>query len=647
MFSSLTSSSEPSASTSRHIRSPSYDSKGKRPLYPNRSWVRQQDSDPTPSLLSRLKSPSLLDRISVPQSSLSLAERLSQPESRSSSSRSTIDVFGEPSHSPANEAEVPSVPEKGRDGSPSPVSEAAVDELLATIFDADIRNVDRMSAAPMPDPDVEMSSDLPPIPPPAAHPQRPTEDEFQAKALEADESFLEELMSPPAPDRGADSDVEMAQAPSASPPPAHPQRPSELDVLEQCRQLIVPQIVKNAQLRDPEVDKEALTLRVQALFTDAYSAEFVRIAQLRQRSDSLLADAPAMKRRIQEDDVSGGDASVPAPPKAMILNVATTSTNALPSHISELHTVSDGVPPGDAPVGNHGDLDMEVDVVPTSAEPQVAAQVLLPHDRRDIQLPEAHTVTEPQPMSSVVAYIPTDGAPIPSKMEAGEHFVRDHDQEPAPPPPPLALKVGSEGHPVAHDSAEPPPQHLPSCVVPGLWSVSVGSHTPNVTEIEFYVSDAVADATRRWARRREQFDIEDQYVSVHLLCLPIDTVAAVNSTLDPSAAPGDVAAALWGIGTVWPRRGTLVIEMNSGKSSETTWLPAHLGPTDGPLDVSVSVRRGLNTIRLVQLCNMSGCVFVVHAAAPLEEERRGIASERNAWMTFVASAMHAESPDDS
>lgn len=78
---------------------------------------------------------------------------------------------------------------------------------------------------------------------------------------------------------------------------------------------------------------------------------------------------------------------------------------------------------------------------------------------------------------------------------------------------------------------------------------------------------------------------------VHLLCLPASAVAEVNQNLDPMASPADVAVALWNLGTIWPTKGTLVVEMNPDESGAArVWHPAYLVSTDS---VVISASRPL------------------------------------------------------
>jgi hypothetical protein len=66
-------------------------------------------------------------------------------------------------------------------------------------------------------------------------------------------------------------------------------------------------------------------------------------------------------------------------------------------------------------------------------------------------------------------------------------------------------------------------------------------------------------------------------VCLQLLCLPDGLVKSVYETSNLGAAtPEDVAIAISNINTEWPVQGTLIVEVNSNKSSGKTWLPYRL-----------------------------------------------------------------------
>ncbi|KAH9928355.1 uncharacterized protein B0H18DRAFT_1000931 [Fomitopsis serialis] len=176
----------------------------------------------------------------------------------------------------------------------------------------------------------------------------------------------------------------------------------------------------------------------------------------------------------------------------------------------------------------------------------------------------------------------------------------------------------------------------------GLWALRVGSRVPEIATITFNVRDSVACAVQRWALRYNEFDDSKTQISVHLLCLPALAVAEANSSLGTSAQPDAVSDALKSIPTQWPPKGTLVIEVNGSDAKHArTFLPTHLDAIGGAVDLTAHIRPGANTVRLIQLRDLSEWVFVVHAGAPSDDERAEFAvpgTDAREWAAFVARA---------
>ncbi|KAI0671819.1 hypothetical protein C8Q78DRAFT_972876 [Trametes maxima] len=169
--------------------------------------------------------------------------------------------------------------------------------------------------------------------------------------------------------------------------------------------------------------------------------------------------------------------------------------------------------------------------------------------------------------------------------------------------------------------------------VPAVWSAKEGSRLPGIQTVTFFVDDATAEATFEWARRKETFSFKRKHVKVHLLCLPLASVEQCNETLSPNATREDIVAAMWNIKTEWPLRGTLVVQAD-GDCAGNPWIPDQ---DSGPLDITHAIVRGMNTLRLIQLADMSSKLFVLHAAEPSEAERRAVGSETIAWLRTRAS----------
>ncbi|KAJ3557608.1 hypothetical protein NM688_g1387 [Phlebia brevispora] len=146
----------------------------------------------------------------------------------------------------------------------------------------------------------------------------------------------------------------------------------------------------------------------------------------------------------------------------------------------------------------------------------------------------------------------------------------------------------------------------------GLWFVSMGRSLAAVYDIEFEVSEASAAAAKRWNERFKTSDSGAPYACITLHCLPVDAVAKVNAELDPNAAPATVVAALQSIPTQWPHPGKLILQLNDDSPVSRRYFPNELGPKDGPLDMSGHIIPGRNTLKVIQLADLSACVFVLY-----------------------------------
>ncbi|KAI0775125.1 hypothetical protein BD413DRAFT_294200 [Trametes elegans] len=169
-------------------------------------------------------------------------------------------------------------------------------------------------------------------------------------------------------------------------------------------------------------------------------------------------------------------------------------------------------------------------------------------------------------------------------------------------------------------------------LVPALWAAVVGRPSSDIQEVQFFVDDGIADATQRWACRREEFSFEHNHVKVHLLCLPTATVAEFYQNLAPTATREEIVAAIWDLKTEWPTRGTLVVKSGTDAQGDS-WFP---DPDSGPLDITSAIVPGTNSFRLIQLKDMSDRLFVFHATEPTDEERRAVGAQTIAWMRTLA-----------
>jgi len=393
-----------------------------------------------------------------------------------------------------------------------------------------------------------------------------------------------------------------ADAPPERPPFLGPQSPHSA-LLEECRKLMLPQIMQNAFNRNPLIDDNSLGHHVRALMTDDWCEEMIghaqrAVAQLRERDARLRLDGsntgPKRRRELDGDEMTVRQVTQPMSP---------------PSEVVVRLDVSKAEPEGNG---------LSQDVVQATLESAVNIMTeYLAVDKTPLRM-SAEVTLEQQPSA---VYMSGQTEPVSS----------------------ASVVPDKSDAPMYQDTPEEPPAHSQDLSrVPSLWAMTVGSRRPEIAEILFKVENDDAMAAQRWARRHMEFDEDAAQVSVHLLCLPTTAVASANQNLSPAASPESVATSLWNISTTWPPVGSLLVEVNPGHSySSRIFLPLDMTPNTGPLDISAFICPGENRIRLVQLRELSAFVFVVHAGAPTAEERRHFAAraaEAQKWTKFLSKA---------
>ncbi|PIL35491.1 hypothetical protein GSI_02219 [Ganoderma sinense ZZ0214-1] len=518
--------------------------------------------------------------------------------------------------------------------------------------------------------------------------------------------------------------------------------PYPQDILDKCRHILVPLVERNAKLRRPSLDEELVKSRAFKLLSDKLCTDFIKLAKKVHEQISLHPPPP--RRTPSADDVLGqkrgreeSQDSLEHPrkvaklesPEEMVLDDvdATTSPSSLvpvaptediqmnedieniaPEHPSEplvsgtgvdvTHPLSSREPSAALPLGpgsgaNQQHLDIstperaasaETDIpiplqenAPASSPDHVEHNVLSVHatvaagDEKD----------EASPSNSSPAHTPSNTAPVPAALTASgppsrstsphandasasdvaaepgtssheselDHAASDIDAE-------LSvnriLDPASEDEPVAHtpvDDMPPPKQSVntpeppvvyPPCLVPGVWQAVMGQPSSRIEEIDFFVDDATADAVERWSRRRDSFSPNERHVVVHLLCVPHTTAEAILQ--DTSLSPEAIAHELFISESDWPGPGELVVVLNSNSDSSKpdsklscsgkSWIVQT--PWTTPLEITSHVRRGHNTLKLIQLAGLSDRLFVIHAREPLEEEKAAAYNQITAWQTI-------------
>ncbi|KAI0359781.1 hypothetical protein OH77DRAFT_1446364 [Trametes cingulata] len=603
-------------------------------------------------------------------------------------SRSTINVFGEPAV-PSPSSNLPDLPETPtrqdvdtRSPSPAPVSESAVEDLLATILPSH----GPLVTSPSPEPSMSASRNS----------------EAETRAL-------------------CEEDANMtASRPSMSAEPVGPTPgPSSLPqpVLEQCRDLLVPAMIQFAIRRNPGLDAATAQERILSRLSDQQCAEFIKLARRMREELQEHGDA--------ENNMAMSRAGSRSPSKRPIGGDERDSSERRPIKIARKHSPEDAVDADGAaePVTNSGlsasrdhssdpashsregsHVSEIVAEAPTHASPAEPLRVASRGRSRtptsglacssSASRPAAHALP-----GTVTAHLPSAEEAIPSPGNAGLPGTRSreasessisastslpsatvshsttapalqHPQSSQPaatqhscpsvpsgalhhdsvtPVPPATSKIPEDtSTQVAQElledqmqvkeyTEEPPMQQHPSTLVPALWSAVRGRSSPGIEAVEFFVDDATAAATQHWACRKETFSFEHRHVKVHLLCLPEALVSEYYQNMSPNATREDIVDAMWNIKTVWPAAGTLVVKTDSPGNS---WLPGH---DPGPLDLTHAIKRGMNKFELIQLADMSDKLFMIHATEPSEEERKAVGSLTIGW-TRTLGRLAPQSP---
>ncbi|KAI0833587.1 hypothetical protein BC628DRAFT_34009 [Trametes gibbosa] len=705
--------------------------KGKRPAYQNRSWVRGRDPEPMdgsqegsetgrPSLLSRLESsgPSLLKRIALSEEASSepvLATRIMDPlaqdegeESydedmdmreerpppsandvqiksedfvatlppsptaerrgwKARGSRPTINVFGEPTL-PAPTSKPPDLSgdatmaekNKEEEWSPTPeptvVDETEVDALLADIF-----SPSRTSSV------------------------APTQCRTPTPCLEDTRPTLQKAAKNP-----------VYPSPKPSVVKAHlPTSPSlPANVLDKCRELLLPTIVHFAKLRRPDMDAKSAERRIVARLSDDRTAELVKLAR-QVRTQMEEQNRMAQKRRLDADPEDAGQPPLKLPRKNLTrgedmevnaqhdvfmgsstsimpcddaaslqsqggggvatpaLNVRPSSEACLESHnrpntlMHALAFSSNVAPQSQHSTDSlaHVRSALRQSIRPTSETLLSSTSPVMSEPVSSAFLLPAATLTSSTPL------LPHSriGSPAPAQnQDTLSSSSLNTSRRDIVTPPPRSSKDTSMAHDPPQDAMQDsqnqqarPMEEEPSTLVPALWSAVHGRSLAGVENIEFHVDNATSIAAQHWACRKDafRFRFEDRFVKVHLLCLPTTSVSEVYQNLPADASRGDIVAALWNIKSEWPSPGTLVVQTDVNCPG-SPWMP---GQESGPLDITGAIRHGLNKFRLIELTDMSSKLFVFHAAEPNEEECRDVGAETIGW-TRALTKLSLHSP---
>ncbi|EMD33873.1 hypothetical protein CERSUDRAFT_117397 [Gelatoporia subvermispora B] len=469
----------------------------------------------------------------------------------------------------------------------SRASEAHVDALLASVLD-------------MHEPDDSTVTTMPSVPPQILPPEAPSVEPASART----------------------------DLPVDQPPP--PTFRHHADLIAFARTLLAPTLVENAKRRNPEASREMLEAGAQKLVTDQLCEEFIQQSGI---VSAQLADLRNEEKSVNDflTEHGGGEATAVKRPRSRGSNDGDQG----PTKSRRLGMNGDG-PLSGQPIAsvqsrNEDPVRHGHSTEPSPREPQSEAQALgsdptvatvyadaQPRSKQAEENGNAMT-HHPRVDSSEAQVAPTDRS-------------TDADTD-------LQDDVASGSH--VHDKEEPPLQREASLKlpVPGIWFAKEGRAYADILDFEINVDSETAAASTRWAQRHDRFDAHATFVSTHLLCLPNSIVSGIIQNLPESAPPELVARHVWDAGIQWPQRGTLLVTMNPGDPDiSRTFYPEDL---EGPLDVTQSIRHGTNTVRILQLADVSGHTFILHAGVPTDEDKRRwdtAAKDSRDWTSFVAKA---------
>ncbi|TBU33371.1 hypothetical protein BD311DRAFT_748461 [Dichomitus squalens] len=711
--------------------------KGKKPIYPNRSWVRVRDSDP-PSVCSRdgAEKPALLARMSDTgktdkrydhgqresavkeggeegEVSQVLGEKMQDEPSvqtvtsgvrikteelpvtipsptrsehlvrRKRGSRSTIDVFGNPTDFPPSgmHDSIMNVPKEENE---------SVESTKDGVIDVDAF----LAAALPPQTDklylVNSSSSMSPT------------------------TTYNTVGRPPADVIAHVGGMSASVSRSTSSPAVPPLRqspPLSQRVLDQCRAILVPLVERNAKLRKPGVDEETVKRRAYRLLSDKLCADFVKLAkQVREQiSGEKATDTMHSVKRVREP---GPDISV-SPPKRPKLELPTEPSLEIvtPMALDEdtpMDQDTEVLPPAD-----HAEVHVPADVTPPPSSrsriaspsnpdpalnrdryPDISPTDLQPHPAIPLPFPAASSSSLGSPSPT----IPTSQPPapdepsmqVPSEMPSDNQCTIIIPATSSPFLPPHSPQTSSvsidrediaatqEADNIASDSSrqdsetvtrildrtpedervvqepdddmhsvqrpnDPPSEDYPPCVVPGLWGNVRGQPSARIESMDFFVDHATADAIQRWSTRQKSISLNERHVAVHLLCLPITPAQAVLQ--DPRLSPEDVAATLFDIPSDWPEPGKLVVEVKrEDNTSGTAWFTHQPSPWTTHLDITLTVQHGKNTLDLIHLAPLADRLFVLHAAEPSEDEKMAAYKQTLIWLNLERARRRPKSP---
>lgn len=365
----------------------------------------------------------------------------------------------------------------------SPASETAVDELLAEVLENDVAkaqrdNPIRPSTDTTPNLNV-MDRSLPHMQPSADH-----------NSVHADEQT---------------------------------QKPVAVNVLDECRKLVMPHLLQNAIRRDPSVDQDRLRRQAETLFSDKCCGEFIDLAK---RAVAQMREKQEREQRQDQEDVAQGASTkrtredesgvVEQSNKRYRLDSPQTSDSKSPITNANVNLL---------PVPHEPEPIIETTIDSHTAPPVVLNEAEESNDRsiESASQMEAETTIAEHDQDSVHGPPSEVGPPLESSHREDEVPI-EMDQVAAvvtatdvdrPISPPISPVYGPEppqvdGIPISSSLATihpSPDAHLmPSTAVPIILAAVSGRSFANVLETTFDVEESLIPSLQRWAKRDLQFE---------------------------------------------------------------------------------------------------------------------------------------------
>ncbi|KAK0204954.1 hypothetical protein DFS33DRAFT_716856 [Desarmillaria ectypa] len=189
-------------------------------------------------------------------------------------------------------------------------------------------------------------------------------------------------------------------------------------------------------------------------------------------------------------------------------------------------------------------------------------------------------------------------------------------------------------HHMVYDGPEPMHNLHNVSDVPGVWGFQLSRDLPDILECSFNVGEEIAakwnlTGENNWVIAERETGDE---LFLHLICLPTTLAASTLDSLltETSQEPKTIADALWNMQTEWPEQGSLIIEINPGKTTGKVFFPGDDPVSDpvmivhnipdpkscqsnihNPLEITHTIQEGVNTIRFIQLTGMQKYFFLL------------------------------------